>query len=205
MNCQISWSAEPLMQSPEHIRWVLDFLMEHPEDLGRTASGDVPAALWQYGETRDLQVATEATTWALFQCPFGAVSSKPTRLMSDLARASEEPFQGLPFFDGSARYLGPLPHVCPHGGHKDQLNGKRKDAMGIKSSNSTSYTAGLCLWLASMIVRSFFPLKKGLIVEAFSKARRLLAVRLLCWSWQLALLRLWALLCRERKMKCQLW
>ena len=46
------------------------FLMEHPEDLGRTASGDVPAALWQYEETRDLQVATGATTWALSQCPF---------------------------------------------------------------------------------------------------------------------------------------
>jgi hypothetical protein len=25
------------------------------------------------------------------------------------------------------------------------------------------------LWLASMMVRSFFPLKRGLIVEAFSK------------------------------------
>ena len=71
-------------------------------------------------------------------------TSKPTCLMSDLARASEEPFQGLPFFDGSARYFGPLPHVCPHGGHKDQLNGKRKDGMGFKTSDSASYTAGMC-------------------------------------------------------------
>ena len=100
---------------------------------------------------------------------FGAESSKPTRLMSDLARASEEPFQGWPFFDASSRYLGPLPHVCPHGGHKDQLNGKRKEGMGFKTSDSGSYTAGMCWWLASMMVRSFFPLKKGLIVEAFSK------------------------------------
>jgi hypothetical protein len=129
----------------------------------------VPAALGQYEETRDWQGATGATAWVLFQCPFGAVSSKPTRLMSDLARASEDPFQGWPFFDASAQYLGPLPHVCPHSGHKDQLIGKRKDGMGFKTSGSESYPAGMCRWLASMIVRSFFPLKRGLIVEAFSK------------------------------------
>ena len=96
-------------------------------------------------------------------------TSKPTCLMSDLARASEEPFQGWPFFDGSARYLAPLPHDCPHGGHKDQLIGRHKGGMGFKTRDSASDPAGMCMWLASMIVRSFFPLKKGLIVEAFSK------------------------------------
>ena len=124
-----------------------------------------PLNLWQFGawflagSWRICKWPLERQRGLRFSALFRAVSSLPTRLMSDRARASEEPFLGLPCFDGSARYFGPLPHVCPHGSQKDQLNGKCKDGMGIKSSDVTSYTAGMCFWLASMIVRSFFPLK----------------------------------------------
>jgi hypothetical protein len=46
------------------------FLIEHPEDLG-SVNGESPASIWQLEEMRDLQIATEATTWAVFQCLWG--------------------------------------------------------------------------------------------------------------------------------------
>ena len=52
------------------------FLIEHPEDLG-SVNGEYPASIWQLEDMRDLQIATEATTWAIFQCAFGADTSIP--------------------------------------------------------------------------------------------------------------------------------
>jgi hypothetical protein len=52
-------------------------ILEHPEDLGATPSGEVPAAIWQYSELRDIQLRTGAEYRAMFQCIHGALTSKP--------------------------------------------------------------------------------------------------------------------------------
>ena len=59
------------------------FIIEHPEDLG-AVNGESPASIWQLDEMRDLQVDTQAVTWAIFQCVYGAITSKPTRFLSNI-------------------------------------------------------------------------------------------------------------------------
>lgn len=68
--------------------------MEHPEDLGATSAGHRPGSIWQFPEQRQLLKETQASTWAVYQCHFGADSPKPTRFMSNLARAKMEKNQG---------------------------------------------------------------------------------------------------------------
>ena len=131
-------------------RWHL-----HCWDLGATPSGEVPAAIWQHRELRDIQLRTGAATWAMFRCSHGAASSKPTRWMSDLGAAAQEPYQGWPCIGSDAFYRGPLPRSCPHGGHALKLIGK--DAHNeFKTAGAASYSPELCSWLANLILRSFF-------------------------------------------------
>ena len=55
------------------------FLIEHPEDLGAAADG-----IWALQKMFSLAADTKAVTAAFFQCPFGAVSAKPTRVVTTL-------------------------------------------------------------------------------------------------------------------------
>ena len=109
-----------------------DYLFEHPEDLGKTTSGDIPASVWQLPEMRQFVEKFGAVTFALFQCHFGALSPKPTRLLTSLQQARTSPFQGFASFDNSHNYLGPLPSNCSHNFHERKLvgreNGKWKTA-----------------------------------------------------------------------------
>jgi hypothetical protein len=115
------------------------FVLEHPEDLGKTSDDELPASIWQLDAIRQLQLNTQAHTWALFQCTYGedfglqcAESSKPTRLLSTLSCAAQEPFLGWPIFDSDRQYRGPLPAHCKHNKHVPLIgrsdNGKFKTA-----------------------------------------------------------------------------
>lgn len=55
-----------------------------------------------------------AACWSIRQCEFGAETSKPTRLASNLPGAVEMGL--LPWFDNNGTYMGPL-DVCSHGWH----------------------------------------------------------------------------------------
>eukprot|EP00973_Karenia_brevis_P095490 12427581-Karenia_brevis.AAC.1 len=57
--------------------------MEHPEDLGITSSGDVPASVWRMTSLRTF-VDDHGFAGALYQCGLGAESQKPTRLATNL-------------------------------------------------------------------------------------------------------------------------
>ena len=72
------------------------FLLEHPENLGITRAGLRPGSIWDWPETRELQLNTQAFTWAVFQCEFGAPTSKPTRFLSSVPFAALSPCQGWP-------------------------------------------------------------------------------------------------------------
>ena len=124
------------------------FLIEHPEDLG-TVNGEAPASIWQLDEMRDLQVDSQATTWALFQCVYGASTSKPTRLISNTPGIRSR-FARWPKFDKDGRYCGPLPSKCPHKQHFKRLIGKDKNGQW-RTAPSASYPAGLCKYLASLV------------------------------------------------------
>jgi len=145
------------------------YLLEHPEDLGRTLDDELPASIWQRDDVRTLYTNTSATTWALFQCDYGsesgldvALSSKPTRLMSTLTAASSEPFSGWPLFDGDHRYLGPLPSHCPHSGHQPLL-GIDPSSGTFRTGPAASYPPAMCDRIARLIIRSVLTkrLKEG--------------------------------------------
>eukprot|EP00973_Karenia_brevis_P048714 6759584-Karenia_brevis.AAC.1 len=59
------------------------WLTKHPEDLGSTTSGHVPASIWRMSSLRTM-VDRFGFTGALYQCAFGAESQKPTRLATNL-------------------------------------------------------------------------------------------------------------------------
>ena len=125
------------------------FLIEHPEDLG-TVNGEAPASIWQLDEMRDLQIATNATTWAIFQCGFGADTSKPTRFLSSIPGIKAR-FSKWPAFDEQGKYVGPLPARCTHTRHVRRLIGKDSQGRWV-TSPAASYPPGLCKYLANLVV-----------------------------------------------------
>ena len=131
------------------------FLVEHPEQLG-LASQLVPASIWDWPEFKQLQVNTGLAQAAIFQCSFGATTSKPTRLATNATQEMENSalgsFLGPHVLDAEGRYLGPLPSTCPHGAHQRKLIGKSEDG-SWKTSPAAAYPPGLCQQIADLIVR----------------------------------------------------
>ncbi|CAE7367716.1 unnamed protein product [Symbiodinium natans] len=119
-----------------------DFLLEHPEDLGRTKGGHVPASIWQLPEAQRLMSHERVFTFAIYQCRFHATSPKPTRFLTSITACRQMPFVGPPRFNSEERYLGPLPRFCGHKDH-DSLLGKLS-AGGWKATPAAAYPAALC-------------------------------------------------------------
>ena len=132
----------------------IPYLTEHPEDLGATADGELPASLWGTQGTLDLAAATDAVTCAFFQCPFGATSSKPTRVLTTLTlrkpRYRVKIYEGWPKFSKKGRYLGPLPKKCPHPFKHVPLIGVKPQG-GFNTTPAAAYPPDMCYWLAWMI------------------------------------------------------
>ena len=120
----------------------IPFLLEHPEDLGATASGHTPASIWQLPEARALYAHENVMTFAIYQCQYGAASPKPTRFITTIAAAACMPHMGPPRFDAADKYMGPLPRFCGHR-HKNKLLGCESTAA------SAAYPAGLCSLISS--------------------------------------------------------
>ena len=100
------------------------FMLEHPEDLGVTQSGETPASIWQIPELQSFTEFEGVLTWALFQCHFGAETPKPTRLLSNCSHPILPKYLGWPLFDESNRYQGPLPAHCGRTEKHKQLIGR---------------------------------------------------------------------------------
>ena len=120
-------------------------ILEFPEDLGTAELGQ-PASPFQLGVVQRLWSGDQAyTTFAFFQCQLGAVSSKPTRLVTSLRNLAREGFIGPPALDPRGRYKGPLPSTCGHT-HGRTVNGD--DASKAILSSMAAYPEGMNLWLA---------------------------------------------------------
>ena len=124
------WRMEKVAKSNSMIRFciriiemvakmpLVKFLLEHPENLGATRSRPSwhirPASIWELPEIQAL-VSGEVFTQAFHQCQFGAVSPKPTRIITSLPRLRHIGYPQWPNLDGKGRYLGPVPAQCACG------------------------------------------------------------------------------------------
>ena len=121
------------------------YFWEHPEDLGEVHS-EHPASIWQWPEIRDLLVQTNATTFAIQQCHFGADTPKPTRFLTTLFTDDPRCHFGWPQFSSNA-YSGPLPRSCGHV-HQQKLIGQQDGKW--RTGPSAAYPPGLCEFIAKL-------------------------------------------------------
>eukprot|EP00435_Cladocopium_sp_Y103_P044902 s3525_g12.t1 len=128
----------------QHDGW---FLFEHPEDLG-VVDGEIPGSVWQWEEVHNLLAWCSGFTFAIHQCRFGALTSKPTRLLVSFKIEDKRCHYGFPRFDKSFRYLGPLPASC---GHKHFVKLMGKTGNRWNTSPSASYPAGMCKFISEAI------------------------------------------------------
>ena len=137
----------------ECCRLGIGFLLEHPEQLG-IAAGMVPASIWNFAEFTALEEFDNLRQAAIFQCQFGAPTSKPTRLATSAAEAFEQSpfstFLGKHQLDASGAYLGPLPRQCPHGAHQQKLIGKSQTGEW-NTAPSAAYPSEMCKQIALLI------------------------------------------------------
>ena len=129
------------------------YLGEFPEDLGATQNG-VPASIWQMQQFQDLLLLPGCSTFAVFQCEFGAETPKPTRFVSDLKFFEGNIYPGVPQFDSTWHYKGPLPSRCPHDGRHPQLIGTNEWGQW-KTAPAAHYPGALCLFLARAIAKTW--------------------------------------------------
>ena len=127
------------------------FILEHPEDLG-TVQGEQPGSIWQWQEVLDLIPKHSAICFAIHQCQFGALTPKPTRMLTNMEVSDARCFCALPKFDKHGFYKGPLPRKCGHR-HKHRLIGKTGSKWN--TSPSAAYPAGMCEFIAYMILNAF--------------------------------------------------
>ena len=141
------------------------FLLEHPEDLGKTRDGSSPASIFALADMHDLLRDTSASTACFFQCLLGASSCKPTRIVSTLPglQAPEWPHLGWPTFHRDGRYRGPLPEKCGAATAHVPLIGQGADGK-FATSAAAAYPLGLCKKLAQLIISvvpTLEPLREG--------------------------------------------
>ena len=133
------------------------YLWEHPEDLGEVL-GEHPGSIWQWPSIRDLAVQSSAFTFAIQQCHFGAETPKPTRFLTTLETDDPRCWFKWPTFSADHKYLGPLPRDCGHF-HRKKLIGRT--SAGWNTSPSAAYPAGLCEFLATLILSSRCSVGRG--------------------------------------------
>ncbi len=147
------------------------FLLEHPEQLG-IAQGLVPASIWDWEEFKDLQKQTGLLQMAIFQCEFGAPTSKPTRLATNAINACDfsplAKFMGPYQMDSEGKYLGPLPLTCPHKGHSHRLIGKAEDG-SWNTGPAATYPPGLCQTMADLVTHHLIDHSTGAGVKGVNQ------------------------------------
>eukprot|EP00435_Cladocopium_sp_Y103_P007644 s5608_g2.t1 len=127
------------------------FILEHPEDLG-LVKGERPGSIWQWAEIQDLVPACNASSFAIQQCHFGALTAKPTRFIGTFDVVDNRCYFGFPKFDKLGAYKGPLPKSCGHV-HTHKLLGKTQNKWN--TSPSASYPPGLCKFLSDLVLSAY--------------------------------------------------
>lgn len=128
------------------------WFFEHPEDVGLTESGELPASIWQLEEMLDLLKKSGASCCAIHQCAFGAETSKPTRLASNLPDTADFGC-ALPWFDEDGSYLGPL-GICEHGWRPPLIG--VTDGQFLTTA-AAAYPSELCSYMALLFTSAIVP------------------------------------------------
>ena len=126
------------------------FILEHPEDLG-VVDDEHPGSIWQWQEILELIPKCNACCFAIHQCRFGAITPKPTRLLTNLQVSDSRCHMSLPKFDRLGFYKGPLPRKCGHR-HSHTLIGKT--GARWNTSPSAAYPPQMCQFLANLILHA---------------------------------------------------
>ena len=126
------------------------FILEHPEDLG-VVDEEHPGSIWQWREVLDLIPRCKASCFAIHQCKFGAITPKPTRLLTNLKVSDTRCHFSLPRLDKLGYYKGPLPRKCGHR-HSHTLIGKTGTRWN--TSPSAAYPPQMCKFLADLILNA---------------------------------------------------
>ena len=126
------------------------FILEHPEDLG-VVDDEHPGSIWQWQEVLELIPKCNACCFAIHQCRFGAITPKPTRLLTNLQVTDPRCHKSLPKFDRLGFYKGPLPRKCGHR-HSHTLIGKTGTRWN--TSPSAAYPPQMCQFLADLILHA---------------------------------------------------
>ena len=124
------------------------FLLEHPEDLGRTKEGKAPASIWQLPEVQELGDIAGACSGALYQSDWGRAYAKPTRLLGRLQGLEDLLKVGPPSFDKLGAYIGPL-SKCSSA--TSSLIGK--DHADFRTRSAAAWPRQLCTRLAEMTIQ----------------------------------------------------
>ena len=146
----------------------IGFLLEHPEQLG-IAAGMIPASIWNFKSFLELEKLEVVRQAAIFQCEFGAPTSKPTRLATSATEAFESSpfatFLGKHCLQDDGHYLGPLPKQCPHGSHEKKLIGKSESGEW-NTAPSAAYPSEMCRQIALLIRNHLHRQAGGVRLEA---------------------------------------
>ena len=117
------------------------FLLEHPEHLGRSKSGYNPASIWKWPSVEAL-LAKGVWQGALFQCSFGANYAAPTRIMTSLSATAKLKAAAGPInLTETDEYAGPLASWCGH--RHPPLMGKTAQGT-FKTAMKAAYPPQLC-------------------------------------------------------------
>jgi len=119
-------------------------LLEHPEDLGVTAAGEMPGAIWDWPEVRSLTKHPDVHTGALYQCSWGRPFAKPTRLLLKAGKLKEILELGWPTFNADGKYEGPL---GPKPETTESLTGK--SGRDFATARSAAWPPELCHRIAT--------------------------------------------------------
>jgi len=125
-------------------------IKEHPEDLGVVPSGPhkgkTPASIWQFPQHQEC-IEAGALSYGIRQNDFGMPYPKPTRVLLKLPGEAPSTFyHGLPSFDSSGRYAGPIPRSTTH----TATLAKTSASEGFRTTGTAAWPPLLCIALATM-------------------------------------------------------
>ena len=144
------------------------FILEHPEDLG-VVNEEHPGSIWQWSEVQDLIAKCRAHCFAIHQCKFGAITPKPTRILTNLEVSDKRCHFSMPKFDSLGFYKGPLPRKCGHR-HSHTLIGKTGDRWN--TSPSAAYPPQMCKFLADLILNAAASFGGGVGIKSKSRGTK---------------------------------
>ena len=154
-NTLVQFSLE-VMELALHIG--IDFILEHPEDLGAVRSDRYPharpASIWQLPQMRQLGKSARVFTFAFYQCQFNAASRKPTRFITTIPGLALAMYPGWPSLNATGFYVGPLPSTCTCTRRHVGII-KRHPDESFWTTAAQAYPPAMDFWMAITILQHF--------------------------------------------------